>query len=653
MGAVLPLHPAGSSLPFGARAFPDVGRQIPEPDARWGYRNQYTEITFPRLTAILQNADRGYTEEWGELSRRMLRTDSHLASVYETRLVGVAGSRWEIDPGIGGDATIAKRAADDCREMLEGITSIVDDDRADGQLGGVEQFFTALLDGIGVGYAVVEIVWGVRGGRVIPSELYWIHPRRFRFDNHYRIYLYDDGRAGAYAPPDQRIRDAGAIGMKLSADKYIVHIPRTLLDYAPMSGLLMQVARQWWVKQWATKYALTGAEFAANGRAIGRVPQAASDAAMTKLRQELEQLSTDGVIVIRGDDVSITFQTPLSEGSVRTWGDLIDRMAADQSKGIIGSTINVEVGEGGGNRALGESQFDTTTLPRAQRDGRSLWGTIERDFFRPFLKFNLRRYGGVMPPIPRGRFVLDEDPVEVDQIAVDAGVVTEDQLRLSRGLPPVGPERGGDRMIPAKVQPAVFPGLASPLTPSAPAKAPDAAKPLDATADAPAEEVASTGLNGAQIKELKALAMDITAGLITPQRAAGIIEMSFPTATPEQIKKIIGFDPRVAPAVPVEAPAPIAAPAAPSPGGAPAAAPFRETPNSRASSIRTAMPWETARSLSSRGSADASPTSPSSPKRTRPAARRERPSDGSADPKSSPSAPRARASQLGLPFSSD
>jgi phage gp29-like protein len=650
MGTVHPLSTA-SPLPFGARSFPDVGRQIPEPDSRWGYRSQYTEIGFPRLTAILQNADRGYTEEWGELSRRMLRTDSHLASVYETRLVGVAGARWEIDPGQGGDAAIAQRAADDCREMLEGITSTATEDRPDGQIGGVEQLFTSLLDGIGVGYAVVEIVWTVRAGRVLPGELYWIHPRRFRFDTHYRIYLYDDGRAGTYAPPDQRIRDAGAIGMKLSADKYIVHIPRTILDYAPMSGLLGTVARQWWVKQWATKYALQGAELAANPRAIASVAQETTDDAMTKLRQELENIAADGVIVIRGN-TKIDFTQPLSEGSVRAWGELIDRMAADQSKGIIGSTINVEVGEGGGNRALGESQFDRTTLPRAQRDGRALWSTIERDFFRPFLRFNLSRYGGVMPPIPRGRFVLEEDPVEVDAIAVDAGVVTEDQLRISRGLPPVGPERGGDRMIPAKVQPGVFPGLGAPLPSSAPAT-PAAAGPDGKST----EEVASTGLNGAQIKELKALAADITAGLITPQQAAGIIEMSFPSATSEQIKKIIGFDPRSAPTVPVEAPAPVpAAPAvatpAQSPGGASAASPFRETP-SPGSSTRTAMPWETARSLASRVSPDASPTSPSSPKKTRPARARATPSGGSGDPRSSRSAPPARTSQLGLPFSSD
>lgn len=541
----LPLAPKRE---IASLAYVPRGRSIPDPSVLYGYRSQYSEIGFGRLTSILEAADRGNTVEWSELCDRMLRTDPHLFSVYESRLSPVAGARWTLEPGQG-DPELAQRAADDCRAMLESLPDL-------------ERTLKTILHALGVGYSVHEIVWQepseIRSGVVRPKELAWVHPRRFRFDDHYRIYLYDDGLAAMRAAGDQLVTSSNGAGLRLSASKYVVHIPQAVPTYAPTSGLLQVIARYWWIKQWGLKYWLSGAALAGNPRAIGKYPQEATPEAKAELRNALEALSADGVLTLSSDN-QIDFVSALTQGVTSVWDRMIQICDAGMSKALIGSTLNVEIGDTGGNRAAAESQFDTTTLPRAEADGRALWSTLERDLFTPFLTFNADRYGGVVPPIPRGRFVLYEEPTQVDDLIVSARAVTVDELRSSRGLEPFGPEKGGDRIASIDVPAMALPS-ASPALPSAPPK-PEPASPVAAP------ELDGATVNGAQVTSLLEIVSQVSAGTIPRDAAIGIITVAFPSVSPERAAAMLppeGFTP----------PSPDAS------GGAPTATPLalRERP---------------------------------------------------------------------------
>jgi hypothetical protein len=210
------------------------------------------------------------------------------------------------------------------------------------------------------------------------------------------------------------------------------------------------------VKSWITKFWLSGAEVAGNPRLVGRLPdQAASADVADALYQALNDLSADGVGVLKGES-NIEVLRVEAQGSGSVWETLIKRCDAAISKAVLGSTINVEVGEGGGNRALAESQGDITITPRLQRSARLVCNTIERDLFGPFLEFNRHRYGGLVP-VPSMNLVLYEAQAEIDQLAVASGVVRVDELRQSRGLEPLGENAGGNEMIrPAASAPAAF-----------------------------------------------------------------------------------------------------------------------------------------------------------------------------------------------------
>lgn len=447
-------RPRGSGAPTGATpeaplvldappvpSRPTTARLAPPPSIiRYSPTNQYAELSFPSVVEILREADQGRTERWADLTRRMLESDDHLASVYKTRISAVAGSQWKLHPG-DGDPELATRAVDDCRRMLEALPNL-------------ERVFSDILDGVFTGFSVLEILWTPRADTWLPSELIWLHPRRFRFSYSYEPYLYDNGLAASYLGAETTASD-GISGVRLQANKYIRHLPRELPNYPPSAGLLRACVRAWWVKVWCTKFWLSGAEVAGNPRLWAHHSEAADAAVRQMLYDGLASLSADAVGAF-DKETEIRIEAPLAQGSGSVWEALATRCDAAISKAILGSTLNVEIGDTGGAYAAAESQGDITITPRLQSDQRGMWSTIQRDLLRPFLEFNRHRYGGVVPPIPRGESVLYQDQVEIDELIVRKGKVTGDELRMSRGLEPWGPERGGDVPIPAEAESGGF-----------------------------------------------------------------------------------------------------------------------------------------------------------------------------------------------------
>ena len=445
---------------------PQVGRIVSKPSVyRWNPYEGFTDLPFERVVSILKSAEGGDTERWADLTRRMLSSDDHLCSAYETRLNAVAGAKWKLTPGESKPelAELAKRAADDCERVLKALPSF-------------RRSMRDLLDGIGVGWSIAEIIWESRGDEWVPADLIWIHPRRFRFDEYFTPYLWDDGLAGIDASergqPMSTTR--GAAGMQLTANKYVIHIPRVLPNYPTSSGLLLACVRPWWTKLWAQKFQLSGAELAGNPRYMATAPQASPANVFEELLDNLNQLSADGIAAFR-EGTQVQVQAPLAQGAGGVWDSIRQHCDAAFSKAILGSTLNVEIGAGGGNRAAAESQADMTILPRVMADSVSLWETLARDLMRPYLVFNRHRYGGIIPPIPHGEMIMHEPRAEIDELIVRKGGVTLNELRQSRNLEPL--PQGGDQLIPAE---AVSAPVQSPfeLTESVASEEAPAASPL-------------------------------------------------------------------------------------------------------------------------------------------------------------------------------
>ncbi len=427
-------------------ATPDLGRMTPRPSMDHLDRQQITNYSLADVVQILHRAKTtGDTSRMVDLWLHMLQSDDHLPSVWETRIAPVAGADWELYPAANSDEKVAQL----CTEALEHIESI-------------DRVFLSQLNAIGLGYDAGEIIWG-RGkiGGIpawVPREIQPVHARRLRFSSSYELGLYDQrGMSQSLESKGWQVETlpsrSGRL-LRLPAGKYVVHLPRTIADYPTGTGIVHSIARWWWIKVAVTKYWLGGAEFAGNARLIGKLPDNAPQDVREEMRQGLEDLAALGVIVLRGES-EVEIVSGQAQASGEVWDKLAKRMDAAMSKRVIGSTLNVEIGDTGGNRAAAESQDDVTIDPRQKMDGDQLWADWRRDVVSPIIQYNPHIFQPGTP-VPYGRFITESQDEEVDAEAIATGWVRVDEFRRSRKLPEIGGETGQQFIKPQQAAPARF-----------------------------------------------------------------------------------------------------------------------------------------------------------------------------------------------------
>jgi phage gp29-like protein len=509
---VVALAAGGGGGPDDPTEGPPLGQLTT--DARISRTNrgaEQGELRFSELMDYIRQAERGVVRRYADLTRRMLKSDLDLVSVVDTRIDGVVSVPWKVDPPetvAPGREADARRAADMCAAMLRAVP-------------GLEQLFRDLLDAIGMGYAVAEIIWGRRDGLWVPIKIVAIHPRRFGFTDLFELVLREE--PGDKYLDGERVQTRDGVGIRLPQGKYICHQPRQIADYPTSSGLFIPIARFWWVRQMVLRYWLGGAESQANRKWHGTYPQQGAKEAKQELFDALRQLSSDGVAAT-SEAVKILELGGDYQSSSQVWETLEARMVAAYAKGFLGSTLNVEVGETGGNRALGESQAEQTIEPRRQRDARALGGTIARDLFEPFLRYNSFPIGSAFdrtPPTPVWSAVFHDDSENGDEAAFNAlvrtGKVRVDEVRTKAGVPPLGGVEG-QAFMPAEL-------VAEPLAPYAMPSASDAPPAVEGQAT---PDVQQSALNGAQVTSLLEIVTKVVERQLPRQSAIEIIISAFP-----------------------------------------------------------------------------------------------------------------------------
>ena len=123
-------------------------------------------LTPNRLAEIFREADLGDVYRQMELFEEMEEKDAHLASLLQTRKLAVLSKDYEILPYSKNpeDQAIAEFVG----EVVYGIANL-------------EEALLDLLDGIGKGFALSEIIWDLQGGRARVAELKWIPQKKVTF----------------------------------------------------------------------------------------------------------------------------------------------------------------------------------------------------------------------------------------------------------------------------------------------------------------------------------------------------------------------------------------------------------------------------------------------------------------------------------------
>lgn len=403
------------------RVGPELDRLIvPASVGMWNDRT-FGAIEPQEMSGILRAADRGNNlEQWADFCEWVCE-DDRVSSVIDTRVDAVCGAPWDIQPA--DETPESKLAAEMCRTMLEATT-------------GLEEDLEELANMLVVGYSLLEHDWVRTRGQWVSNPVA-VRARDINIVNKWRV--------------QARTHDA-SIGTKwINVDdhpnKFIVGVYKARGSTPLRSGLVRKVAWFWLFKRWALKYWVSGADRLGNPMMIGRVQRDAPEAARSALQKGLTNLSS-GQVAMLEEGTGIEFPDTKFSVSADVWEALVRKCDEGITIAVLGSLDSVDGGENG-SLARAESQAEQTMDPRKQKFAKLIYGIVERDWLRPYLYFNLDRFGGVMPRVPKmvSAIKVDKKIKDIQPFHLQGRLVTRDEVRSQLGLDPLPQGQGGNELL--------------------------------------------------------------------------------------------------------------------------------------------------------------------------------------------------------------
>ena len=408
-------------------------------------------LTPQRLAQILASAARGQAREYLTLAEEMEERDMHYASVLGTRKLALVGLDVRVESATD-DADDVRRA-----DAVRALTETAE----------FGEMVAHLVDALGQGYAVAEILWDRSGREWMPTYAER-DPRFFAYDQ-------DTGT-------ELRLLDSAdpARGIALPPYKFIVHTPRIRSGLPIRGGLARLAAPAYMCKAWTWRDWMAFADIYGLPMRVGTYGPGASKDDIAKLMAAVANLGSDAAAVMP-ESTKILFE---QAANVSGAGDFFDKLAAfwdkQISKGVLGQTMTADDGA-----SLSQAQVhQTVRLDIMTADARALSNTLQRMLVRPFVDLNfgpgLYPRLAVVVPKPENTAAL----VEALGTLVPLGLEVEQSgVRDKLGLP--DPDKGAVLLRPPA--PAVPPAFNRAL--NAETGAADAT-PIAAQADALAAQAA-------------------------------------------------------------------------------------------------------------------------------------------------------------------
>lgn len=344
-------------------------------------------LTPERLARIFKEADQGDLYRQAELFEEMEEKDAHLSSILQKRKNAVLGLDWDV---------IAYSDEPHDQAVREFIVEALD------RIPALEEAFLDLLDAIGKGYAVSEIMWEVSGGRAWVKELKWRHQKRFTFSEDGRLLL---------------VTDSAPTGEGVPEHKFIVHRYKARSGHPSRQGVLRVCAWMYLFKNYSVKDWVQFAEVYGMPLRLGKYDPSASKEDREALMQAVTQLGSDAAGII-SKSTEIQFVEAV-KGTANVYEALTRFCNAEMSKAVLGETLTTEVGERGSYAASqthGQVRQDIL-----EADCKALAETLRRDLIRPLVLFNF----GPGARLPWIRFHF-EPPEDLERTAKVYAVLVQD-----------------------------------------------------------------------------------------------------------------------------------------------------------------------------------------------------------------------------------
>jgi phage gp29-like protein len=381
-------------------------------------------LTPERLARLLRDSEEGDPTAYLELAEEMEEKDLHYRGVLGTRKRQVA--QLEITVEAATDEPEDVKDADLVRELIN--RDELQDDLVD------------VLDALGKGYSVTEIMWDTSGREWRPARFEFRDPRWFRFDP-------IDGRT-------LRLLDEAGQLQPLAPFKFIVHQPRLKSGLPIRGGLARAVAWSYLFKTFDLKDWVVFAEIFGMPLRLGKYHPGASEEDKDALLRAVVNISRDAAAIIP-ESMAIDFpEAGGKTGSVDLFERLAEYLDRQVSKAVLGQTATTDAIKGG--YAVGRTH-DGVRGDIEQSDARQLAATLNRDLVRPYIDLN-RGPRHAYPKLVIGRAEQTNVPEMSDALAklVPLGLKVEQSVIRDRlGLP--DPEEDAEVLAPPAQ--AAFPAL--------------------------------------------------------------------------------------------------------------------------------------------------------------------------------------------------
>lgn len=361
-------------------------------------------ITPHRLAGLLRSVvDGNNPQDYMTLAEEIEERDLHYASVLRTRKLAVAA----LPPSVEAASEEAEdlRLADEVRKLMTGDQ--------------IPELFFDLLDGLGKGMGVCQILWDTTQRPWMPKDYTWVDPRYLRPDPETLseiLLISDDAPQGAPLEPY----------------KFIVHLPRTKSGSIWRNGLTRLCAVMYMLKSFTIRDWWAFAEVFGIPIRVGKYGANATPEQIDTLKHAIGSIASDAGAVIPESMKIELVETAKGNGGNTLFENMARWCDEQTSKAVLGQTMTTDDGS---SRAQAEVH-DEVRLDIARWDARQLEATINEYLVKPFIILNWgeqKAYPRVCIRVPEP----EDLKMLVDSLMplIDRGMqVSESELRDKFGL---------------------------------------------------------------------------------------------------------------------------------------------------------------------------------------------------------------------------
>ncbi|MGL5763577.1 MAG: DUF935 domain-containing protein [Plesiomonas shigelloides] len=361
-------------------------------------------VTPLRLAGLLRSVvDGNNPQDYMTLAEEIEERDLHYASVLRTRKLAVAALKPSVEAASDAPADI--RLADEVRELMAS--------------DAIPELFFDLLDGLGKGLGVCQILWDTNSTPWKPYDYKWVDPRYLRPDAD----SLDDILL---------ISDAAPQGKPLEPYKFIVHLPRSKSGSVWRNGLTRLCAVMYMLKSFTVRDWWAFAEVFGIPVRIGKYGPNATPDQIDTLKNAIASIASDAGAVIH-DSMKIELVETAKGNGGNTLFENQARWCDEQiSKAVLGQTMTTDDGSSKAQATV----HNEVRLDIAKWDARQLESTINEYLVKPFIILNW----GVQASYPRVTIRVPEPEdlkllVESLTPLIDRGLrVSESEIRDKFGL---------------------------------------------------------------------------------------------------------------------------------------------------------------------------------------------------------------------------